>query len=187
MNSMHPQKLHSNPCYKETRLTRWGFAAVSVLLFLSVLLSCNVYRFKDVSIPADVKTIKINLIENRAKLVNPQLSPRLSDRLRQKIVSQTKLSQTNNDNADWEVNGEITDYSVSTSGISNQQASSNRLSVAVRIVLYKRKDDKNVEYTVSRNFEFSANLSLQQAEASLGDEMIRSLTDDIFNRLFSDW
>ena len=159
--------------------------AFAALLWLFA--GCNVYRFNDVAIPSDVKTIKINLIENRARLVNPQLSPRLSERLRQKIVSQTKLSQTNNDNADWEVTGEITEYSVSTSGISNQQASSNRLTVGVHIAVYKRKEDKNVEYTVSRNFEFSANLSLQQAEAALGDEMVRFLTDDIFNRIFSEW
>ena len=30
-------------------------------------------------------------------------------------------------------------------------------------------------------------LSLQQAEAQLLDEVVRSLTDDIFNKIFSDW
>jgi hypothetical protein len=158
--------------------------ALYLLLFLT---SCSIYKFKDASIPPDLKTVKINLIENRARLINPQLSPKLTDKLRQKFNSQSKVSQTNNDNADWEINGEIRDYSVSTSGISNQQAASNRLSVSVHITVYKRKDDKTEEYDVSRNFEFSANLSLQQAEASLTEEMIRSLTDDIFNRLFSQW
>ena len=59
--------------------------------------------------------------------------------------------------------------------------------MSVHIEIYKRKDDKTDKYDVSRNFEFSANLSLQQAEAALGDEMIRTLTDDIFNRIFSEW
>jgi hypothetical protein len=175
--------------YLNKRTGKFKTPLFSLIGMLILLMSagCKVYRFKDVAIPQDVKTIKINYIENRARLVNPQLSPRLSDRLRQKILSQTKLTQTNNDNADWDVSGEITEYAVSTSGISNQQVSSNRITVSVHVEIYKRKDDKTDKYDVSRNFEFSANLSLQQAEAALGDEIIRTLTDDIFNRIFSEW
>ena len=149
--------------------------------------SCNIYKFKDVSIPADVKTVKLNPIENRARLVNTQLCPRLNDKLRQKIVGQTRLSQTNNDNADWEISGFVTDYSLSTSAISNQREATNRLTVSVHIILNKHKDEKTEEYDVSRNFEFGAQKSLQQAEADLGDEMIRTLTEEIFNKLFSNW
>ena len=161
-------------------------------IFLSVILaslftSCHVYRFNDVSLPPDVKTVKVNLIENRAQYVNPQLSPRLSDRLRQKIVSQTKLSQTNNDNADWEINAVITSYLVSTSGISGQQQTTNQLSVTIHVAVTKKKEQKTDEYDVSHNFQFSASKSLQQAETDLNDEMVRTLTDDIFNRLFSNW
>ena len=157
------------------------------LLFVFLLNSCHVYRFNDASIPSDLKTIKINLIENRAQYVNPQLSPRLSDRLRQKIVSQTRLTQTNGDNPDWEINAVITNYLVSTSGISNQQQTTNQLSVTVHVAVTKRKDQKTDEYDVTHNFQFAASKSLQQAETELNDEMVRTLTDEIFNRLFSNW
>jgi hypothetical protein len=30
-------------------------------------------------------------------------------------------------------------------------------------------------------------MSLQQAEAAKGDEIIRNMTDEIFNRIFSNW
>jgi len=43
------------------------------------------------------------------------------------------------------------------------------------------------EADVSLSFDFNANQSLQQAEASLLDEMVRQLSDEIFNRIFSDW
>ena len=157
------------------------------LCLASLLVSCKIYKFKDVSIPPDIKTVKVNYIENRAQYVNPQLSPKLSDRLRQKIVSQTRLSQTNNENADWEVSGEIRSYLVSTSGISGRQETTNRLTVSIHISLLKRKLEKTEEYDISHSFEFSAGKSLQQAEAELSDEMIRTLTDEIFNRLFSNW
>jgi hypothetical protein len=149
--------------------------------------SCNIYKFRDISIPDSIKTVKVGFFDNRAPYVNPQLSPRLADKLRQKIVSQTRLSQTNNDNADWDITGTVTDYSFSTSGISNQQSSSNRISVAVHIILNDQKAGKMSEYDVSRNFDFSSTQSLQQAEASLLEEMLRGLSDDIFNRIFSNW
>ena len=163
------------------------FLVPCALCFVSFFDSCKIYKFKDVSIPPDVKTVKVNYIENKAQYINPQLSPKLSDKLRQKIVSQTRLSQTNSDNADWEVSGEIRSYLVSTSSISGQRETTNRLSVSIHVSIYKKKEDKTEEYDVSHSFEFSAGKSLQQAETELGDEMIRTLTDEIFNRIFSNW
>jgi hypothetical protein len=149
---------------------------------------CNIYRFRDVSIPDSIKTVKVNFIENRARYVNPQLSPRLTDRLRQKIVTQTKLIQTNQDNPDWEITGMITEYSVSTSGISQQQVSTNRLNVTVQISLYNHKTNEQGDpITITKNFDFSSNLTLQAAEAQLTDDIVRNLADEIFNRLFSNW
>jgi hypothetical protein len=57
----------------------------------------------------------------------------------------------------------------------------------VHVIKNSHKEEKKDEYDVSRSFEFSANQSLQQAEASLSEEMIRTLTDEIFNKLFSNW
>lgn len=149
--------------------------------------SCNIYRFNEASVPDSIKIVKVNFIENRATYINPQLSPQLTDKLRQKIVSQTRLKQTNGNDADWEINATITDYSFSTSGISNQQTSTNRINVAVHIILNKLKDGTTEEYDVSRNFDFPASQTLQQAESSLLTEMIRGLADDMFNRIFSNW
>lgn len=155
--------------------------------FVVPLSGCGVYRFSDASVPDSIKTIKVNFIENKASYVNPQLSPRLTDRLRQKIIAQTRLTQTNRDNADWEITATITQYNFSTSAIAGQQASNNRLTVGVQIVLFDRTSDETRRYEVSRSFEFKGTLSFQAAEASLGDEMTRTLTDDIFNKLFSNW
>lgn len=164
---------------------------LSIVLFAGLstlsLTSCGVYRFTDASVPDSIKTIKVNFIENKASYVNPQLSPRLTDKLRQKIIAQTRLTQTNRDNADWEITATITQYNFSTSAISGQQASNNRLTVGVQIVLFDRTANDTRRYEVSRSFEFKGTLSFQAAEASLGDEMTRTLTDDIFNKLFSNW
>lgn len=160
---------------------------VYVLLFIFFISSCSIYSFKDVSIPPEVKTVKIGFIENKARYVNPQISPRLTDKLQQKITGQTRLTRTNNDDAHYHISGYISDYSVSTSGISNQQVATNRLTVGVHITFRNTLTNKTEEFDISRNFDFSANLSLNQAEGALTDDIIRNLTDEIFNRIFSNW
>ncbi len=155
---------------------------------MSILTSCGVYTFKDISIPPEIKTFRIQYIENRARYVNPQLSPQLTDRLRQKINNQTRLTAVQSEDAHYDVSGYVSDYSVTTSGISNQQAATNRLTVTIHLVFQNHLDQtKNFEADVSRNFDFSASLSLNQAEAQLGETIVRNMTDEIFNRIFSNW
>jgi hypothetical protein len=165
---------------------KWALPFGFCFLLFGFFSSC--YSFKDVSIPPEVKTIRVQYIENRARIVNPQLSQRLTDKLRQKVVNQTRLSQTNSDEAHYDVSGQITDYFVSTSGISGQQASTNRLNVTVHLVFKNRLDEKkNFEADLSRNFDYSSLLSLQQAEATITDQIVQNLVDEIFNRIFSNW
>jgi len=165
-----------------------GSIGLGLLSLIVLNSSCRVsYGLHDVSIPDSIKTVKVNFIENHARYVNPQLSPSLTDKLRQKIVGQTRLIQTNGDNADWEVSGYVSDYAVGTSGISQQQTSINRLTVSVHISLVKRKGGDQQEFDVSHSFDFNANLTLQAAESQLNDAIIRDMTDEIFNHIFSNW
>jgi hypothetical protein len=163
-------------------------AAVLTIAFFALLQSaCGIYTFKDVSIPADIKTIKLHLLENKARYVNPQLAPRLTNKLQDKIVGQTRLTRTDSEEADWVVTGYVSEYNVTTSGISSQQASTNRLSVGAHITLKDNKTGKDSEFDVSKAFEFSATQTIQQAESQLADQIVQGLTDEIFNRLFSNW
>ena len=159
-----------------------------IIIVVVAFSSCGVYSFKDVSIDyTKIKTIKIGFFENKARYINPQLSPLLTDRVQQKIVSQTKLTRTNNDDANLQISGYISDYSVSTTSISATQSTGNRLNVGVHLIVKNTVDNKTDEYDINRNFDFSANLSLQQAEGQLQDEILKNITDEIFNRIFSNW
>lgn len=173
-----------------TKLNILRIIGIMLLVFvvISLLTGCN-YKFNQTTIPSEIKTVRVQFIKNDARYKNPQLSPQLTDKLRQKIVSQTKLTQVNNDDADYDISGSITQYDVTTSGISNQQVSTNRLTVSVSLVLLDRKTpgEKPRNISASRSFEFSATLTLTQAERQLNDEIIRNLTDEIFNQLFSHW
>ena len=161
--------------------------SVGALLFTIVLMS-SCYSFRDISIEPEAKTVRVQYIENRARYVNAQLSPQLTDKLRLKINNQTRLTPTQNPEADYDISGFVSDYTVTTSGISNQQAATNRLTVTVHVVFVNRvKAERNFEADISRNFEFSASLSLSQAEAQLGETIVKNMVDEIFNRIFSNW
>ena len=167
----------------------FSFLAVfSLWIATSVNSGCGIYKMADISIPDSIKTVRVNFIENKARYVNPQLSPQFTDKLRQKIVSQTRLTQVNNEKAHYDISGWISQYDVSTSAISGQQVATNRLTVGVHISLLNRlSTERPKEFDISRSFDFSATLTLAQAEARLKDEIIRNLTDEVFNRIFSDW
>jgi hypothetical protein len=156
----------------------------SMLLFVA----CGIYKFNDASIDPNIKTVKIGYIDNKARYINPQFAAKLTDRIQQKIISATKLTRTNNDDADYVITGVITNYDGSqTVGVSSTQAAANRLTVTVHIVLRNNKENKTEEFDVSRSFDYPATQSFSVAEAQLSDEVVRNLTDDIFNRIFSNW
>lgn len=162
---------------------------VITLCFSIAFLACGVYSFKDVSIDySKIKTIKIGFIDNKARYVNPQFSPRLTDNLQQKIANQTKLTRTNNDDAHLQISGSITGYDPTiTVGVSSNQSAINRLVVTVHIVVKKTLENKTDEFDVTRNFDYSANKTLQQAEAGMLEQIVKNITDEIFNKLFSNW
>lgn len=142
---------------------------------------------KDSSIPPEIKTIKLGLFENKARYINPQLAPKLNQNLQSKLVSQTGRQPSTRDDADYVINGFINDYTVTTSGISNGQVSSNRLTVAVHVVLQDNKNQKQEEYDVSKSFEFSGTQTITDVENSLTADIVTGLTTEIFNKLFSGW
>ncbi len=159
-----------------------------ITICATLLSGCGIYSFRDAVIPENIKTIKIGFVENKARYVNPQLAPQLTDKLMQKIMNQTKLTRTNNDDAHYQIFATITNYDPSqTVGVSALQASTNRLTVTVHVVLKKTLENKEQEFDVTRNFDFSATLTLNQAEGQLMEDILRNITDDIFNQIFSNW
>jgi hypothetical protein len=165
---------------------------LTILFLLPTLLSCGVYKFNDTGGMdfSKVKTIKVNFIENKASYVNPQVAQKFYDKLQQRVITGTKLKRTNDEDAGIVINGVITNYDATqTVSISSTQATVNRLTVTLRMTVRKNYESPAVteDFNVSRSFDYSASLSLQAAEGQLLDEIVRTLTDEIFNRIFSSW
>ena len=160
---------------------------VILCYFIANLQSCKVYSFTGAAIEG--KTINIHFIENKARNIVPSLSASFTEKLRQRILSQTSLSQINSDETDYDLKGEITDYSVTVASITGTETSSkNRLTITVNIQFINRKNEKaNFTQSFSRFADFNATQNIQTIETSLITTISDQLADDIFNKAFVNW
>jgi hypothetical protein len=166
------------------------FAVLSFVMLSFSFATCK-YSFKDTApIPANIKTFRVNLFQNKARYVNPTIAPQLTEKLRQKIISQTRLRETKNDDANYDISGYVSDYSVTTSGIAGQQAGTNRLNVTFHLIFKNTVDPdpaKSFDADLTTNYDFKASETLQQAESDQMDKILKNVTDAIFNKIFSNW
>ena len=162
-----------------------------ILAFITCLCSyssCK-YGFKDVApIPAEVKTFRVVTFQNKAQYVNPQLSPQLTEKVKQKIINTTRLRQVNAEDAHYDISGYFTQYYSTTVAITDNNAAGNRLNVGFHLSFKDNIDPKkSLEVDLVRTYGYSAQLSLNQFEANKTNDIIADLTDDIFNKIFSNW
>ena len=172
----------------QLKVERWKVLAACLLLLATFNFATCKYGFKDVSLAPEVKTFRVNYFENKADYKNPQLSPQITEKLKQKIISTTRLRQTNDDDAHYDISGYVSGYYTSTTGISGNNTSLNRLTATFHLIFKNTLDEKkDFEADVTYSVDFSANLSLSQVEQSRGDDISKNLTEAIFNKIFSNW
>lgn len=183
------QKILFNQQHFNSLLQRMGGLITGLAVVVLFSFSTCKYSFKDTSpIPTEIKSFRVNYLENKARYVNTQLSPQLTESLKNKIRGNTRLRQVNEDSAHYDISGYISDYTVSTSGITGTTASSNRLSVTFHLIFKNNLDlSKNFETDISTNYDFAAAQSLAQAETTLTPDIIKNTVDGTFNKIFSNW
>lgn len=135
-----------------------------------------------------VKTFSVDYFPNRARLVNPNLSQQFTDGLQEKLIRQTSYSQIS-ENGDLEFSGQITDYEVRPMNIQEGDiAAQNRLTVGVKVKFTNNKDHgMDWEKSFTAYEDFDSNKSLSDAEETLVTEIVKKLTDDIFNASIANW
>lgn len=162
-------------------------AALVATMF--IVHSCGIYSFTGTSIQPDVKTVTINYFEYQALKVNPSLSNDLTTALQDKFLKLTKLEQVEMD-GDLEITGAVTGYDVKATSITaSEQAAQNRLTVTVKISFTNRKypEDDFPDKSFSAYADFDAMQPLDAVEASLCEEIIEQLCDDMFNATVANW
>lgn len=165
------------------------FVLLSVAMLSIVFAACKIsYSFTGASIAPNVKTFSVYYFPNRAKLVNPNLSQQFTDGLQEKLIKQTSLNQIS-ENGDLEFNGQITDYDVKPINIvQGDLAAQNRLTIGIKVKFTNNKDhEQDWEKTFTAYEDFESNNSLSSVEDRLVPEIIKKLTDDIFNASVANW
>lgn len=162
---------------------------LSILSFSFIMHSCKVsYSFTGAAIPENLKTFSVKPFQNNAANAPAPYGQQFSESLKDRILSQTKLSLQNN-NSDIIFEGRITAYLVQPIAIQNNEtAAQNRLSITVQVSYVNTKDPKkNYESSFTRFSDYDATQSLSAIESQLLEEINSQLTLDIFNKSFNDW
>lgn len=166
------------------------FAILSLAVTSFLVASCGIYSFTGTSIQPDVKTVNINYFEYTALKVNPSLQNDLTEALRDKFRKMTRLEQVDVD-GDLQISGTVTGYDVRATSISaNEQAAQSRLTVTVKLEFVNVKypeDSFEDGKSFSAYADFDSMQPLDAVEASLCEEIIEKLCEDMFNATVANW
>ena len=166
---------------------------IGVLLFaLLIVQSCGVkYSFTGGSIPKNMKTYSVLYFENIAPMVYTTLSQNFTEGLKERIRTQSSLSQVNAD-GDAIFEGMITNYTITPASVAAgglERAENSRLTITVKVKYTNRLDqtgDSNFEESFSQFKEFPGS-DVTAYEAQLNQDIIKALTEDIYNKAFANW
>lgn len=161
-----------------------------VVLLVMALMACSVsYKFNGASINYnETKTIQIADFPIRSSYVWGPMASIFNNQLKDTYANHTRLIQVKR-NGDLKVEGEITQYSqrnksVNSEGVSAQTELS--MTVNVRFTNNKNhKEDFERQFTATQSYESTRSLNSVQEE--LVTQMVKDITDQIFNATVANW
>lgn len=118
----------------------------------------------------------------------PNLSQKLTDALRDKFLSETRL-QLVNDGGDLILEGSITGYQTQPVSIqNNDQAAQNRLSITID-VKFTNTVDENMSFDTkfTRYSDYASSQPLFSVQDALIEEINTMLVEDVFNKAVINW
>ena len=169
----------------------------AVVVMLTALTACSLnfglfeagYRFNGSNIDyTKTKTIQIAEFPNRAPFVWAPMAGIFNDELKDKFARQTKLQQVRR-NGDLVIEGEITQYQQRNKAVSAEGSSSMvelTMTVNVRFTNNAKHDeDFERQFTATSTYETTQSLNAVQEE--LVTQMVKEITDQIFNATVANW
>lgn len=120
--------------------------------------------------------------------MQPTLSRKLTETIRDKFTNQSTLKLTNTD-GDLNIEGEIIGYTTEPVAItSDQKAAMQRLTITVNVRFTNKQDPKqDYETRFSRFADYDSKSRLSDVEEGLIDAINDALADDIFNKSVVNW
>lgn len=174
---------------KTKYLRHLGRVVASVLIITPLLFTgCKIYSFTGASTEG-LSTVSVQYFQNRATLVQPELSQILTEALTRKCQTQTNLKVVANDIGDANFEGDITKYQTVTQTISGDaRAAINRFTIEVKVRYTNSFDpESSYEKVFSRYEDYDSNRNLSDVEGVLVTKIVEMLVEDIFNAAFVNW
>ena len=147
------------------------------------------YDFKGgIKIDPRVKTFSVQYFDNRAPRIEPTLSQRMTDALKDYIESNTNLRLVTT-YGDVDFSGTITNYNISAAAITaNDVAAQTRFTIAVKVTYSNIYDpDGSYEETFTKSLDFDSSTDISSVEADYSEDMIDEIVELIFNKAFINW
>jgi len=171
--------------FRKYIILQLAFAAC-LLLFMGCSIS---YKFNGASIDySKTKTITLVDFPIRSSYVWGPMGPMFNNELKDIFANNTKLQQVKR-NGDLKIEGEITQYSQRNKGVNAEgQSSMAELSMTVNVRFTNNKnhvEDFERQFTATASYETSQQLNAVQEE--LVTQMVKELTEQIFNATVANW
>jgi hypothetical protein len=159
-----------------------------ILLLMSMLLQSCTYSFRSAAVDPSITTYFVEQFTNNAPNAQPALSIRLTEDLKEKIRTESRLVYSEQDPA-VEFKGVIVQYSVTAEAPQPGEVTSiNRLTIATAVEYINHvEEERGWKKNFSFFFDFSTSTDLSQIEDQAIDEISQQMMEDIFNAAFNDW
>jgi len=155
-----------------------------------VVSACKVsYSFTGGTLSDDVKTFSVQYFPNRAPLVNPNLSDRFVEDLKEKFRSQTRLDEVVDTEGHLNFDGEITGYRTQALDIkAGEIAATNRLTVTIKVRFTNELESENdFDKSFSAFADYDSARQLTEVEETLLNDILEQIIDDIYNESVVNW
>lgn len=163
---------------------------IGIVLVMGVTAACSVsYKFNGASIDyTKTKTIQIADFPIRSAYVWGPMGPMFNNALKDQFANHTKLQQVRRD-GDLQIEGEITQYQQRNKSVSSEgYAAQTELSITVNVRFtnnVNHAEDFERQFTATSSYPTTRNLNDVQQE--LVEQMVKDLTDQIFNATVANW
>ena len=136
----------------------------------------------------DAETFSVELFEEQASNAPAGYGATYTDFLKDYMISRTKL-KLKDEGADLEISGKVTQYNTSPVSVqSDEVAALNRLTVTLSVsVINNKKPEDSFETNFRQFSDYDAAQDLASVEDALLEDINDKLSQDIINRLTSNW
>ncbi len=159
------------------------FAVITVV----VVFFSSCYSLNGISIAPDIKTFYVEDFLNNAPNSPVDINQIFAESLREKIRNESRLTYNDRD-PDIEFKGQIKGFQLQNIPASENQSALNRLEIIIQVAYVNNKKElESWDNRFSFFQDFESDVDLQSVQDDLIEVIFEQLTEDVFNKAFTNW